>query len=234
MTYLASQLITRSWYLSGIVARNLETVSGDQITDGLYLLNVLLDFKGTDVRLIPYFSYYEFPMVVGQEMYFIPNLYAVETLTFNLGPVRYPMTPCNRVRYFGTGRVDNIVSFPFQYHLERAEGGSNIFIYYLPIQTFPTKLHGKFALTDVTLNTDLTTVYDTFYIEYLRYGLAQLMCNEYGVAFAPEKLAMLKEYEKKLTDVSPPDLNLTKVSFMNDRSQINWAQLNIGRGFTSN
>lgn len=233
MAYLASELIDRAWYLSGIVARNLETVSGDQATDGLFLLNTLLDFKNTDLRLIPYFRESLFDMVVGQETYFIENLLAVESLTFNLDSVRYPMTQVDRVRYFGTGRVNNISSFPFQYHVERAKGGSNIYVYYLPIQAFPAHVWGKFGLEDVTMFTDMESVYDRFYLEYLRYALAQMMCTEYSVAFAPEKLKMLQVYEKKLMDVSPPDLTMQKVNFMNDRSQINWAQLNIGRGWTS-
>lgn len=234
MAYLANELITRAWYLSGIVARNLETVSGDQSTDGLFLLNALLDFKGTDLRLIPYYRAYNFDMVVGQETYLIPNLYAAESLTFNLDGVRYPMTPVDRTKYFGTGRVNAINSFPFQYHVERVEGGSNVYVYYLPIQAFPAEIWGKFGLTNVTLQQDLETVYDRFYIEYLRYALAEMMCNEYSIAFAPEKAKMLAKYEKKLQDVSPPDLTLRKVSFINERDQINWAQLNIGRGFTSN
>ena len=60
MVYSALQLITRSYYLSQVVSRQLQTVSGDEITDGLYLLNALLDYKSTDVRLIPYFTRFEF------------------------------------------------------------------------------------------------------------------------------------------------------------------------------
>lgn len=232
MAYPATQLITRSWYLSGIVARNLETVSGDQSTDGLFLLNTLLDFKASDLRLIPYYTRYAFNMVIGQEMYFTPDLYEIETLTFNIGPVRYPMTEVNRDKYFGSGRVDNIQSLPFMYHLERIKGGSNIYVYYLPMDNYPSNLTGKFALTDVTLNQDLSLVYDGFYLEYLRYALAQFMCNEYNIAFSPEKLKMLQIYEKKLLDVSPPDLTIKKVSFLTDNTSLNWAQINIGQGWT--
>ena len=35
MAYTAQQLITRSWFLSGIIARNLQVPTGDQIYDGL-------------------------------------------------------------------------------------------------------------------------------------------------------------------------------------------------------
>ena len=233
MVYTALTLITRAWYLSGIVARNLQTVSGDQITDGLFLLNVLLDFKASDIRLIPYFTRYQSNFVVGQEMYYIPNLYEIETMTFNIGTVRYPMTQTTRDIYFGNGRVDNITSLPFSYHLERETGGSNVWVYYLPDQTYVYNLIGKFALTEVTLNQDMSLVYDQFYLEYLRYALAQFFCNEYSITFAPEKLKMLQIYEKKLLDVSTPDLTMQKMNFINQGFTINWAQANIGKGWTA-
>lgn len=232
MAYTALTLITRAWYLSGIVARNLETVSGDQVTDGLFLLNTLLDFKASDIRLIPYFTRYQSNFVVGQEMYYIPTLYEIETMTFNIGDVRYPMTETTRDVYFGNGRVDNITSLPFQYHLERTFGGSNVFVYFLPDQTYQFNLIGKFALTDVTLNQDMALTYDMFYLEYLRYALAQFYCNEYSIIFAPEKLKMLQIYEKKLMDVSPPDLRMQKINFINSPTTINYAFLNIAMGWT--
>jgi len=231
MAYSALTLITRAWYLSGIVARNLETVSGDQITDGLFLLNTLLDFKATDIRLIPYFTRYAGTFVINQETYFIPNLYEIETMTFNINQLRYPMTNMRRDVYFGAGRVDNISSLPFSYHLERTKGGSNVYVYFLPIAAYPFNLIGKFALTDVTLMQDMSLVYDNFYIEYLRYALAKFFCNEYSIAFAPEKEQMLRVYEKKLMDVSPPDLSLRKVSFMNEGTTLNWAMVNVSGGY---
>ncbi len=231
MAYSALTLITRAWYLSGIVARNLETVSGDQITDGLFLLNTLLDFKASDIRLIPYFTRYAGTFVIGQEAYNVPGLYEIETMTFNIGTVRYPMKNVTRDNYFGSGRIDNINSLPFSYHLERVKGGSNIYVYFLPVDTYVFNLIGKFALTDVTLMQDMSIVYDNFYIEYLRYALAKLFCNEYSIAFAPEKEMMLKTYEKKLLDVSPPDLTLQKVSLIGSGAVMNWGQVNIGLGY---
>ena len=55
MAYTARMLITRAYYLSQIVSRQLQEVSGEQIEDGLFLLNALLQFKSTDLREIPYF-----------------------------------------------------------------------------------------------------------------------------------------------------------------------------------
>lgn len=231
MTYLVSTLITRSWYLSKIVARNLQTVSGDQMNDGLNLLNFLLEFKSSDMTLIPYWTRFAFTMVPNQEMYFIPNLIAVETMTFNIGTIRYSMLPESRRTYFGTGRVDNINSLPYQYHIERTTGGSNVFVYFLPIQNFPSNITGKFGLTDVTLNQDLSLTYDGFYIEYLRHALSEYMCNEYNVTFPEGAEKNMRKIVEKLQVVSPPDLTMQKMSSLGTGTSLNYADVNVGHGW---
>ncbi len=231
MTYPAALLINRAWNLSGIVARGLETVSGEQAGDGLYLLNELLEFKSVDLDLIPYWERTTIQLVQGQEKYFLENLYAIETFTFNIGVVRYPVNEVQRDKYFGNGRVDNIQSIPYQWHLERATGGSNLYVYYLPMDNYVANITGKYALTDVDLYTDLSTVYDGFYISYLRYALAQYMCLEYDIDFDPGKKAMLMQMAKKLSNLSPPDLSMNKVQFLNNNTGLNWAQVNIGKGW---
>lgn len=234
MAYTARQLITRSWYLSGIVARRLQSVTGDQINDGLFLLNSLLNWKSIQIDLIPYWTYYEFPAVVGQESYFIENLIAVESLTFNLQDVRYSTEPVTRTQYFATGRVDDINSLPSVWYFNRTLGGGTIYLYFLPQDTYPIKIMAKFALTDVTLDTDLLTVYDFSYCEYLRYALANYMCSEYGIIFNPESMQILKQIQRQLMDVSPPDLSLRKSSMLVEGSGINFADINIGRGWRPN
>src|SRR5579864_5218004 len=101
MAYLAQTLITRSWFLSGIVSRNLQSVTGDQIQDGLDMLNSLLDFKQIDTSLIPYWQYIQLNAVVNQEYYFLPFVAEIESLTFNLNVVRYPMNYVTRRNYYG-------------------------------------------------------------------------------------------------------------------------------------
>lgn len=233
MAYPASKLISRAWNLSGIVARNLQMVTGGQANDGLDLLNDLLDIKSANTNLIPYWSRYSGNFVVGQEAYDITNLLAIETMTFTMdNTVRYPMTYASREKYFGTGRVNSINSIPFMYHYERQLGGSRVYVYYLPDQTYLYEISGKFGLSDVTLSTDLSTVYDGFYLTYLRYALAEYMNMEYDLEFAPTKKAYLNKLENQLLQVSPPDLTLKKTNFINDRTSLNWAQINIGKGWT--
>jgi hypothetical protein len=231
MSYTARQLVTRSWYLSGIVARRLQSVTGDQATDGLFLLNALLDWKSIQIDLIPYWTYYEFPAVIGQEAYFIPNLFAVETLTFNVNTVRYSTGFVSRSNYFGSARVDDINSLPNVWYFNRSLGGGSIYLYFKPAGPYPIKIMGKFGLTNVDLDTDLTAIYDPSYLEYLRYALAQYMCSEYGIVMNPESKGILMALQRTLMDVSPPDLSVRKSSILTNIPGLNWGDINLGVGW---
>jgi hypothetical protein len=231
MSYTVTKLITNAYYLSGIVSRSLQTVTGDQLQDGLDLLNALLATKTVNVRLIPYFSVYNFTAVVDQEEYFIPNLVAVETFTFFIQNVRYSMLPQKRITYFGSGRINDIDSLPFSWHIERAVGGANLYIYFVPNIAYPLQITGKFSLSNVVLGQDLLLTMDQFYIEYLRYGLAEQIAAEYNIPLQPQANERLKEMEKMITDISPPDLQMVKMSSLQKNVAINYADVNIGRGW---
>lgn len=249
MAYTAQQLITRSLFLSGIVARNLQTPTGDQISDGLKMLNDLLNFKQIEIDLIPYYTYIELPLIPNQEYYFLPFVAAVESATFNIGPVRYSMDFTTRRGYYGSGRVDNISTLPFNWNFNRSLNGGDLAVYFLPDNDYTLKLMVKLFLVDVKLTTDLTNIsetvpytfvnssnqgLDTSYIEYLRYALANYMCSEYGVMFNPESAAILKSYERKLMYMEPPDLSMIKSSILTAGTGINWGDVNIGRGWRPN
>lgn len=231
MAYTALTLITRAYYLSQVVARQLQVVDGDQINDGLFLLNALLDIKASDLHLIPYFQEFDFNSVVGQEKYFVPNLLYADSVTYNIGPVRYPMRDLSRKEYFGTGRVDNINSLPFSYRVERLLGGSNIYLYFVPADIYQMRVWGKFGLTDVTINQDLSLTYDGFYIEYLRYALAEYICAEWGSTFPDEAKKKYDEIRKKLMSISPADLTITKRTFFGGQSGYDWQIINLSKGW---
>jgi hypothetical protein len=233
MTYTAQDLVARSWYLSGIVARNLQTPTGDQLTDGLFLLNALLNWQAIQVDLIPYWTYTTLTLVPGQESYFIPNLYEIDMATFNIGVVRYPMDSLGRNQYFGSARVDNISSLPFSWHFLRQVGGGTFYTYFNPAGNYILKYMGKFGLQNVTAQTDMLSVYDPAYVEYLRYALAQYMCSEYGILFNPESEKILNKIIHQLSNVEPPDLTIRKTSILSSiqGSGINYGDVNIGMGY---
>ena len=231
--YTVTKLITNGYYLSGILARNLQTITGDQIEDGLDLLNAWIAIKSANLRLIPYFTQFSFFATIGQERYFIPNLISVETFTFFIGPVRYSTLPQKRVTYFGSGRIENIDSLPFSWHLERTFGGAHLYIYFKPNVNYPLQILGKFQLCSVSLNQDLRKSLDQFYIEYLRYGLSEQICAEYNIPMQPQAYQRLREIEKIITDVSVPDLQMQKMSSLHEGGAwgYSYADANLGRGW---
>jgi len=231
MAYQVSTLITRSFYLSQILARDLQTISGSQEQDGLFLLNELLEEKASDLSLIPYYREFDVTTVQGTEMYFIPNLMEADSVTFNIGDVRFSMNELTRKEYFSTPRIDNLQALPFSYRIERVLGGANLYLYFVPNQDYVVKIWGKFALTDVTLNQDLSLTYDGFYISYLRHYLASKICSEYGQTFPDGAQFEFKRIEKKLKSISPADLSITKRSFFTTNSTFDWQFVNLSTGY---
>jgi hypothetical protein len=227
MAYTVTKLITNAYYLSGVVRRRLGTVSGQQLADGLDLLNDLLAIKTANNRLIPYFTHYSFDTVVGQESYLIPNLISIEALTFNLGDVRFPTSNMSRKGYFGSPRVNGVQSLPFVRHSEREKGGTRIFLYFNPNAIYPVNLWGKFGLTSVTKSTDLSLTYERFYIAYLRYALGREICADYNITYQPQNDQRLKEIEQMITDISPIDLTSTKISLFQKDGGLNWGLVNF-------
>lgn len=227
MAYSVTKLITNAYYLAGVVRRRLGIVSGQQLADGLDLLNDFISTKSTDDMMIPYFSRYSFETEVGQEDYFIENLISIETLTFNLGDVRFPTNDMSRKGYFGSPRVNGVQSLPFVRHFERELGGGRIYLYFNPDNIYTVELSGKFSLQQVTKTMDLSTMFDNFYITYLKYGLASLICADNNVSFQPGSQNILNQLEAKITYISPMDLSQTKVSLLQKDGGLNWGLVNF-------
>jgi hypothetical protein len=235
MAYTVNQLITNAYYLSQIVSRDLDQPTGNQITLGLNLLNALLSFKTSDGKLVPYYQLQSYTLTAGIEQYFYPNLIWVESITFNIGPIRYSMMNLDRKKYFGSSRIDNLETLPFSYRTERTLNGTNIYYYFIPADNYPIHIMGKYSLTNVTnLALDLETIYDDFYIEYLRYGLGEMICNDYGVDFLPQNALKLKQYEHRLRSTNTPDLTICKQTTFTSQPGINYGDINIGKGWRPN
>jgi hypothetical protein len=160
--YTVLQLITNAYYISGVVSRDFQTVSGSQYQDGLQMLNEILTDKTVEDDMVPYYNRFEFPAVQAQSEYFIKNLIELDTLVFFIGSIRYEMKNLERRRFFGSARADNIQSLPFTYHVERRTGGALLFLYFVPNTAYPMEAWGQFGLTEVSLNQDLTSELTTF------------------------------------------------------------------------
>lgn len=232
MVYTTNQLISSSYYAAGVVSRDFETVSGAQIGDGLIWLNNIITEKTVDEGMIPYESTYNATFVIGQETYYIPNLIQIDTLVFFLDQVRYAMKYEKRNAYFGSSRVENIQTLPFEWYFERELGGGNLHIYFKPDVAYPIEIHGIFRLPSVTLGQDLSLTLDEFYTTYLHYALADRICSEYAYTTPDNVLKQLGKYEAFINKNSRIlDLRIGKTSTLQKRGSFNYAFINLGHGW---
>jgi len=234
MAYTTLQLINNAYYESGIVSRGFETVSGQQANDGLQFLNDLIADKTVENNLIPYYQQYDFNAIIGQEKYFIEDLIEIETFVFYIDTVRYATENRARREYFGSSRADNIQSLPGSWHMERCFGGANLYIYFKPNENFPLTIWGQFRLQAVVINQDLSLTLDRFYINFLKFDLAERICAEYNYTVPPGVSKALAAYQDNISKKSGPmDLRLIKLSSLQKRGGINYGVVNLSHGWIS-
>jgi hypothetical protein len=84
------------------------------------------------------------------------------------------------------------------------------------------------------INQDLSLTLDRFYINFLKFDLAVRLCAEYNYNVPP---GVMKAYEKYVDTIEkksgPMDMELKKLSSLQRRGGINYAQVNIGKGWIS-
>jgi hypothetical protein len=232
MAYSVLEAITESFYLSGIVSRSLQVVSGDQLSAGITYLNQILSFKSVNNDLLPWFKTYDFVLQSGESKTFIPGLVYAESFTFFLNSVRYSTSKATREEFFATGRAENINSLPLQWYSELTLNGSNLYVYFVPQQDFPAQIVGKFALQSVDIYDDLTLTYEMNYIFYLQYSLAKFLCDLYGYQVPAAVSQQIDAFELSLSNRSPVNVKTRKVRLIGNSGSLSWQQINIGRGFT--
>ncbi len=234
MAYTVTELVNAAYYISGIVSREFETVQGSQLQDGFGMLNDILADKAIEKDMIPYYLKYEFNAVAGQEEYFIPDLEKLDTLVFFINDIRYQMREVDRIKYFGSSRAANISSLPFNWHLERCYGGANLYLYFLPSSTYPMEAWGLFRLTEVTLNQNLSLTLDRFYINYLKFALAERLCAEFNFIVPNGVSVQLRKYEAMIQSRSASmDLTMQKMSTLTNGTALNMGIVNLSGGFTT-
>lgn len=256
MVYTVNQLISDAYNCSGVVGKEFEQVDGEQYTEGLGYLNSLLAKKTADKSGIPYFLQYDSNFIIGQEQYFIPGLIKIDTLTFfisnppdpiivnpvpapptpgvaaNGNQVRYSLRQLDRKAYWATPRANQIQSLPYQFTVERQFGGASLYVYFLPNQTYQYQIWGLFSLNNVALNQDLQLTLDQFYIDFLKFELADRICAEYDYNFPEGAARQLAEYQA-IIDKREQRLDLTQQTIsaltqVSDGVNYAWANLDTG------
>ncbi len=232
MAYLTSQLISDAYYLSGIVSRGFETVTGDQSTDGLRLLNNIIADRTIDEATIPYTEKLDLTASAGLSNYFIENLIDCDVFVFYIGSVRYETNKQSRFEFFGSYRAA-IQSLPFNFHFERELGGARLNLYPIPSANFPMEIWGSFRLAAVTMFQDLSLTLDQFYTNFLQYLLTDRLCQFYGYIVPQGVAKQLEEYYKWINgNTNVIDFSMKKISSLGNGGGINYGIVNLSGGWT--
>jgi hypothetical protein len=81
MPYTTTELITKAWNLSGIVAAQAETVSDDQLKEGLDHLNDFLALQSANSRMILSTRIQQLICIPHSEKIFVKHLLSLDVLT---------------------------------------------------------------------------------------------------------------------------------------------------------
>jgi len=212
---LASELIKRSFNLANIVGTEIEQVSSSQVSNGLGALNDILSETYATGSDVPYYTHLTVPAVSGQEVYSIDGLIEADAITYTLGNIRYGLTDLSREEYFGRSRVENVSAIPSVYYLERRMGGADLYLYYKPSENDSINITGKFALSSVTLNTNVTDVFDGLYLSWLKYKLAERICSLYDQMFTPLNNKLLMKLTRQIESLSVPSMSVDVQNYIN-------------------
>ena len=237
MAVTVTDLITNSYYKSALVALDYTPLTDSQLDQGLMAFNEVLGRVLIDPAIVPYWATYTFTMVIGQETYFVPNLIDIETFVFFIDTVRYSIGKENFRNYWGSPKATDIETLPLIYSIKRTKGGSDVSVTPDPNSAYPAEIKGSFGLNGVDssdLLTDLTTIYDQYYITYLTALTAQLLCVQYGTEVPSQLRGHLLQYDTLIRKRSQPlDLTNTVISTFGGAYQPDYAQANIGLGYTT-
>ena len=92
----------------------------------------------------------------------------------------------------------------------------------------------NFSTQNGPLNqTFLSQGLDRFYINYLKYSLADRLCSEYNFIVPPGVAKQLLQYQLWISKRSAPlDMTQTKISSFSNGNTLSWGQINIGLGWS--
>jgi hypothetical protein len=93
----------------------------------------------------------------------------------------------------------------------------------------------NFNTTNGPLNQNFSAMQlDQFYINYLQYRLADRLCTAYNFITPPGVKEQLLKYLQMISKKSSPqDLSINKISTLTNQTGINYAQVNLGHGWTT-
>lgn len=219
------KLIQRSARIIGLNSDD-RNLSNHKIAEGLEVLNELLDSFFTQPDVLAYFSSVQFNLVTGQKSYEFSREVTADVNSNKIAQLKsvylvdtnvvYPMWVQKDYIDWEVRRTTDRQTRPFQVYLQNDILKSFVIFDVLPDKNYECNLKAKFALSNVSLSTDLTVLPD-YYVNFLKYALGRELNTSYpGTVWNANLEARYKDAKKYIIGVSDDDLmQVTSVGLSN-------------------
>jgi hypothetical protein len=199
-----NDLIVGSLYLIGELGVG-ETPDAFMLSNGLELINELLNKFSADSIYIPYLTTINFTFTVGQDTYSISdivpaNITSDRIVDLSLAnytvpgtdstAIVYPLRIINKATYYGVVRQTNLLARPGFIVLDKQATESFIIVYPVPDQPYPCSIQVK-SMIDSLGNQDSFGELPPYYYGFMKYALARKFMAYYGL-LSISKLAINK------------------------------------------
>lgn len=149
------------------------------------------------------------------------------------------VAPIDLTNFVNTGVIPNVratLNVAGHFILNNLSGTSITIVTTGNAPTNDNVTFSNFSVTNGPMSqTFLPISLDQYYINYLIYRLADKLCSAYNFVLPPGPTKELAKYQMMISKRSSPlDLSLTKMSTLTIQQGVNYSQINLGRGWTTN
>lgn len=206
-----------------ISAQNPTTpLHGDDQNLGITVLNQLLNSYASTGLLITVAKTVTVPVTIGQETVTVGSatytptpditegrLANLENAWLELEGVTYPLINEPRSQFFASYKYDPQTSLPVYIIVLPETEITTLRLYPAPSQNYDFYLRGKFQLTDLTSNDDMSSL-PAYYYRYLLFAVARdiAMYTGRAEAWTPPLQAMLDEARMQMEAASEVNLDI--------------------------
>lgn len=205
---------------------------GNDQSKGIQYLNELLGSYSANGLMITVEQYVTYLVNIGQRYItlgpadFVPlpdiitqnRLVNLENAWVELDGITYPLIDEKRTEFFSSYKYEPLQGLPRYIIVLPQTNITTVQIFPAPSQPYELHIYGKFQLTNVTANSDLSEL-PTYYLRYLRFALARDLAMYKGreAAWTPKLDEMYNEARVDMIATSGTnlDVNINQESWLN-------------------
>jgi len=166
---LVSTLIVDAYRLGKILPVVGANPNSERLTDGLRLLNYIIDEMNIDGREVVLNASLTIDKLTTP--YPLKGWIQISSATYRIGSVETPIDIVGLDEFMGTAYIRNVKSIPYIGYFQRSDlDGFNLNFYFDPDEKYPVTINGLKAVDELTLNDNIDTkakIYKVYLLERL-------------------------------------------------------------------